>query len=173
MTTPARNDLIRGSTDLLVLSVLAGGPLYGYAIIKQISVRSDEAIRLSPGVLYPLLHELEHEDPGHALRAALELEPEGVDAACFAQSRNVSAQTLRALSEASAARSLSVRNAPRLFSPARIDALSEAVSASLADYHAREPERMGPVREELLRGCAGRASVLRRAQAHGPGVELR
>jgi DNA-binding PadR family transcriptional regulator len=56
-----RNDLIRGSTDLLVLSVLADGPHYGYAIIKQIGARSDGAIRLSPGVLYPMLHQLEQQ----------------------------------------------------------------------------------------------------------------
>ena len=52
-------DLIRGSTDLLVLSVLADGPRYGYAIIKQVAGQSGGAIRLTPGVLYPLLHQLE------------------------------------------------------------------------------------------------------------------
>ena len=55
------SDLIRNSADLLVLSVLADGPAYGYAITKQVSAKSGGAIRLTPGVLYPLLHQLEHD----------------------------------------------------------------------------------------------------------------
>ena len=58
MATP---DLIRSSTDLLVLSVLADGPQYGYGLIKQVSARSEGTIRLTPGVLYPLLHQLEQQ----------------------------------------------------------------------------------------------------------------
>ncbi len=52
-------DLIQGATDLLVLSVLAEGSAYGYAIAKQLAAKSDGAVRLTPGVLYPLLHKLE------------------------------------------------------------------------------------------------------------------
>jgi DNA-binding PadR family transcriptional regulator len=52
-------DLVRTSADLLVLSVLSDGPLYGYAITKQVAAKSNGAIRLTAGVLYPLLHELE------------------------------------------------------------------------------------------------------------------
>jgi DNA-binding PadR family transcriptional regulator len=55
---PAR-DLVRTSADLLVLSVLAEGPMYGYAISKKVASQSDGAIRLTPGVLYPLLHQME------------------------------------------------------------------------------------------------------------------
>jgi DNA-binding PadR family transcriptional regulator len=54
-----RSDAIKSAGDLLVLSVLADGPLYGYAITKQVAAKSGGAIRLTPGVLYPLLHELE------------------------------------------------------------------------------------------------------------------
>jgi PadR family transcriptional regulator PadR len=55
-------DLTRTSADLLVLSVLAeGGSLYGYAITKQVAARSNGAIRLTPGVLYPLLHDMEQQ----------------------------------------------------------------------------------------------------------------
>lgn len=53
------SDLLKGAGDLLVLSVLADGPLYGYAITKQVAARSGGSIRLTPGVLYPLLHQLE------------------------------------------------------------------------------------------------------------------
>lgn len=52
-------DLVRTSADLLVLSVLADGPLYGYAITKQVAAKSNGSIRLTAGVLYPLLHEME------------------------------------------------------------------------------------------------------------------
>lgn len=52
-------DLIRSSADLLVLSVLAEEPLYGYAIAKRVEARSEGRIRLPAGVLYPLLHDLE------------------------------------------------------------------------------------------------------------------
>jgi DNA-binding PadR family transcriptional regulator len=53
------SDLIHGATDLLVLSVLAEDRAYGYAITKQLSAKSEGAVRLTPGVLYPLLHKLE------------------------------------------------------------------------------------------------------------------
>jgi len=49
----------RESLELVVLGVLAEEPLYGYSIIKRVANRSDDAIRLTAGVLYPLLHELE------------------------------------------------------------------------------------------------------------------
>ena len=55
----SRNDLPKGAADLVVLSVVADGPLYGYAITKQVTAKSGGSIRLTPGVLYPLLHQLE------------------------------------------------------------------------------------------------------------------
>jgi DNA-binding PadR family transcriptional regulator len=45
--------------ELLVLSVLAEEPQYGYAITKAVAGRSAGEIRLSPGVLYPLLAKME------------------------------------------------------------------------------------------------------------------
>lgn len=45
--------------ELVVLSVLAGDTLYGYAISKRVAARSSEGIMLTPGVLYPLLAKLE------------------------------------------------------------------------------------------------------------------
>src|SRR5688500_11318767 len=56
---PPTPDLIRSSADLLVLSVLADGPRYGYAITKQVAAKSHGTIRLTAGVLYPLLHAME------------------------------------------------------------------------------------------------------------------
>ena len=57
MMTPP--DLLRSSADLVVLSVLADDPLYGYAISKRVATQSEDRIRLTPGVLYPLLHAME------------------------------------------------------------------------------------------------------------------
>jgi len=48
-------------TDLLVLAVLGDGPQYGYGLTKQLAARSCGAVRLTPGVLYPLLHKLERQ----------------------------------------------------------------------------------------------------------------
>jgi DNA-binding PadR family transcriptional regulator len=59
MPRRAAADLLHGATDLLVLAVLADAPAYGYAIAKQLAARSGGAVRLTPGVLYPLLHKLE------------------------------------------------------------------------------------------------------------------
>lgn len=52
-------DLVRGSLDLVVLSVLADGPRYGYLIQKRIHEASGDRVRLQAGTLYPLLHRLE------------------------------------------------------------------------------------------------------------------
>jgi PadR family transcriptional regulator PadR len=52
-------DLMRGSLDLMVLSVLAEGPQYGYLIQKRLGTVSDDLVQLKAGTLYPLLHRLE------------------------------------------------------------------------------------------------------------------
>ncbi len=52
-------DLMRGSLELMVLSVLAEGTQYGYMIQKRIRQASDNQARLQAGTLYPLLHRLE------------------------------------------------------------------------------------------------------------------
>lgn len=52
-------ELLRGSLDLMVLSVLADAPKYGYLIQKQIRQASKDHVRVQAGTLYPLLHRLE------------------------------------------------------------------------------------------------------------------
>ncbi len=47
--------------ELIILSVLADEPAYGYAIGKGVAARSGGEIRLTPGVLYPLLAKLERQ----------------------------------------------------------------------------------------------------------------
>jgi len=46
-------------SELVVLSVLAIAPSYGYAISKDIAARSDGHFKLSPSGMYPLLTKLE------------------------------------------------------------------------------------------------------------------
>jgi len=56
-----QKDLLRGSLDLMVLSVLAGGKRYGYLIQKEVREASGARVDLQAGTLYPLLHKLEDE----------------------------------------------------------------------------------------------------------------
>jgi DNA-binding PadR family transcriptional regulator len=53
------SELMRGSLDLMVLSVLADGPKYGYLIQQRLRQASRDMARLQAGTLYPLLHRLE------------------------------------------------------------------------------------------------------------------
>ena len=59
MSDRFQRDLLRGSLDLMVLSVLAGGKRYGYLIQKQVREASGERIDIPAGTLYPILHRLE------------------------------------------------------------------------------------------------------------------
>jgi len=54
-------ELMKGSTAALVLSVLKNQDLYGYKIIKEIALKSDDVFVLKEGTLYPILHALEEE----------------------------------------------------------------------------------------------------------------
>jgi len=51
--------LLRGSLDLMVLSVLAEAPDYGYRVQQRLREASREMVRVDAGTLYPLLHRLE------------------------------------------------------------------------------------------------------------------
>ena len=51
--------LMTGSTTLLVLSLLREGEKYGYEMIQELALRSDDTFKLKEGTLYPILHTLE------------------------------------------------------------------------------------------------------------------
>lgn len=53
--------LLKGSTSMLVLSVLSNKDLYGYKIIRELEIQSENAFNMSEGTLYPILHALEKE----------------------------------------------------------------------------------------------------------------
>lgn len=52
-------ELMRGSLELMVLSVLSDGSKYGYLIQQSLRNASDELVDLKAGTLYPILHKLE------------------------------------------------------------------------------------------------------------------
>jgi DNA-binding PadR family transcriptional regulator len=47
------------SAEPLVLSLLAKGESYGYAMIQEISARSKQKLEWTEGMLYPVLHRME------------------------------------------------------------------------------------------------------------------
>jgi PadR family transcriptional regulator, regulatory protein PadR len=52
-------DLVQGTLDLLILKILALGPLHGWAIGQRLKQISGEVLQVSDGSLYPALHKLE------------------------------------------------------------------------------------------------------------------
>jgi len=55
------SDLVQGTLDLLLLKILALGPLNGWAISQRLKQVSDDVLQVSDGSLYPALHKLEQE----------------------------------------------------------------------------------------------------------------
>lgn len=55
-------EMFKGSTVLLVLSMLEREPMYGYQMIKEIEKESNSVFRFREGTLYPILHSLESKD---------------------------------------------------------------------------------------------------------------
>ena len=56
---PPKSDLPQGTLDLLILKVIALGPVHGYAIAQRLNQISREALQVQQGSLYPALHRLE------------------------------------------------------------------------------------------------------------------
>ena len=59
--TRINKELLKGSSDILVLAVLRSEPLYGYEIAKRIKAQSKEVLDMGEGTLYPILHKLEQD----------------------------------------------------------------------------------------------------------------
>ncbi|MFT7486654.1 MAG: PadR family transcriptional regulator PadR, partial [Candidatus Paceibacteria bacterium] len=51
--------LVAASSEPLVLSILAQGESYGYALIQRVRQISKETLNWTDGMLYPVLHRLE------------------------------------------------------------------------------------------------------------------
>jgi transcriptional regulator len=55
-------DQLQGALALLILKMLARGPLHGYGLAQRIQQVSEEALRVEEGSLYPALHRMEQLD---------------------------------------------------------------------------------------------------------------
>jgi DNA-binding PadR family transcriptional regulator len=50
---------LQGHLNGMLLAILQSGPLHGYAIVEEISRRSEGEFDLAEGTIYPALHRLE------------------------------------------------------------------------------------------------------------------
>jgi PadR family transcriptional regulator, regulatory protein PadR len=84
--TDMDRELKKGSTELLILSLLEGRARHGYDIGRQIEQRSQGVVELHVASLYPLLYRLERrgwvagrwvERPGERRRRYYRLTPAG------------------------------------------------------------------------------------------------
>jgi transcriptional regulator len=55
-----KSELPQGTLDMLILQVIALGPIHGYAIAQRIQQISRDALQVLQGSLYPALHRLEN-----------------------------------------------------------------------------------------------------------------
>lgn len=55
-----KSELPQGTLDMLILQVVALGPIHGYAITQRIQQLSKDALQVLQGSLYPALHRLEN-----------------------------------------------------------------------------------------------------------------
>jgi PadR family transcriptional regulator PadR len=55
-----KSELLQGTLDLLILRVVANGPIHGYGISQRILQMSSEVLQVRQGSLYPALHRLEN-----------------------------------------------------------------------------------------------------------------
>ncbi len=55
---PLRDQIRKGSTEILILSLLAAEPMYGYQISQELKRRSGGYFDVKEGLLYPTLHRM-------------------------------------------------------------------------------------------------------------------
>jgi len=53
-------ELVAASTEPLILSLLSKGESYGYELIQEVKRLSGDKIEWTDGMLYPVLHRMEH-----------------------------------------------------------------------------------------------------------------
>ena len=52
-------EFLKGTLDMLILKIVAMGPIHGYAIAQRVQQISREFFQLQQGSLYPALHRIE------------------------------------------------------------------------------------------------------------------
>jgi transcriptional regulator len=55
-----KTDLPQGMLDMLILKIVALGPVHGYAIAQRLEQVSRHVVQVPQGSLYPALHRLEN-----------------------------------------------------------------------------------------------------------------
>ena len=58
---PTNPNFMNGVPELLILHLLQHSEMYGYELVQAIRDRTGESIALGEGVVYPVLHNLEHD----------------------------------------------------------------------------------------------------------------
>jgi PadR family transcriptional regulator PadR len=58
---PLQDQIRKGSTEILILSLLAEESMYGYQISQELHQRSDGYFDMKEGLLYPTLHRMAQE----------------------------------------------------------------------------------------------------------------
>ena len=58
-TMDEKTELLKGTLDMLILKVVALGPIHGYAISQRRQQISKDYFQVQQGSLYPALHRLE------------------------------------------------------------------------------------------------------------------
>lgn len=56
---PKKRELIKGSVNSLLLSMIDRQPMYGYQILRELERKSQGYFKFQEGTLYPALHRLE------------------------------------------------------------------------------------------------------------------
>ena len=76
----------KGSTPLIILSILNNGPLHGYGIMRELETRSEGYFKMTAALLYPTLHQMEKENlleavwedtPGQRRKKVYAITPQG------------------------------------------------------------------------------------------------
>src|SRR5215469_11921668 len=57
---PPKSDLPQGTLDLLILKIVALGPVHGYGIALRLQQVTRDVVQVPQGSLYPALHRLEN-----------------------------------------------------------------------------------------------------------------
>jgi transcriptional regulator len=55
----ARKDVPSGTLDLLLLRIVARGPMHGWGLMKRLSALTDDVFQATPGAVFPALQRIE------------------------------------------------------------------------------------------------------------------
>jgi transcriptional regulator len=64
--TQRKADILQGTLDMLILKIVAFGPIHGYGIAQRMKQISKDVLQVQQGSLYPALHRLEERKWLHA-----------------------------------------------------------------------------------------------------------